>query len=333
MGNENSSGRFTDSSEEMDEYAERERERALRDSDESDDFSGSEDLRKPSWERQTTEKRFKYEDKNVDERESDYTVLSYELEETRLKIRYCHWTIRGFEGTDVVEKKNGSIKSDLYVSGPCNTFQFYFTMHRQITEDDTQYGLYVCELNTVRSNSKTYYQSLILDHRVRKTTLDERDAVCPEKPGLHFLGYLSKAKIIDDDYYNACYLGEGDLELQFKIDVEYNTSYIEEIRNLQTLLNQSQVKDVILNVAGRKFPANKNILSIESDVFEKLFEESKGEKIEITDIEPEVMESLLHYLHTRIVPKLLTHADKIAAAAHKYNLKDIIVMCKKAQLQ
>lgn len=328
MGNEGSKGRFTDSSEENEAYHEREREKLYFDSDEFDK-SSREPSPIPLWERQKTEKRFKYNDESDDDREYEYNILRYELDGTRLKIRDCFWEIEGFEGTDVVEKKGGFIRSHLFVTGPCNTFQFFLEMHNQITENDTQYGVYACTVNNVRSNAKIHYESMILDHKNRKCLLDKENSGCPKKSGLRFLGYLSKERIIEDDYYNCSYIGEGELKLRFKIDVEYNTSYISEINYLEKLLDENKNYDVELVVKGKKFLASRKILEHERDVFEKLFTEKKSKIIEINDIDPEVMHSLLHYLHTKKVLNLFCLADKLLLAARKYNLKDLIAICKK----
>lgn len=331
MGNNHSRGRFSDSDEEYENWHTRQMEKEQRsfyDSDASDESEESMPNEPPS-KRRKKEKRFKYGDENDDEEDCEYEVLDYELEGTKLKIRNCSWRIDGFEGTDVVEKKGGFIRSNLYVSGPCNLFQFYLIMFSQVTEDDTQYGVYSCVLSNIRSNAKVFYESVIFDYKNRKSLLDKKNSECPKKPGLRFLGYLSKEEIINDDYNNARYLEDGDLNLAFKVDVEYKS--LDEVRYLEKLFDQNQVKDVVVEVKGQKLPANRKILSQESETFAKLFQKNKSNKIEINDIDPEVMKSLLSYMHARKIPNLFTYADELSAAAHKYKLKDLKTMCKKLQ--
>lgn len=320
-------GRFSDSEEEYEKWHEKAWQKELADSDDSND--SDESLPEPPSKRRKTEDRFKYnpDDNDDDDKERDckYKVLDYELAGTTLKIRNCSWRIDGFEGTDVVEKKAGSIRSDLYVSGPSNAFQFYLIMHNQVTEDDTQYGVYACVLSNTKG--KLHFESMILDHKGGKSLLDKKKSECPKKTGLHFLGYLSKERIIEDDYYNCSYLGEGHLDLAFKVDVDYKN--LDEVTYLEKLFEKNSVKDIEVIVKGKKFPANKKILSQSSETFAKLLQKNK--KIEINDIDPNVMKSILHYIHTRKVPKLFNYASKISAAAEKYKLKDLKAMCNKIQ--
>lgn len=285
----------------------------------------------PSKKRKIMKLKYNNEESDEELEERQYEKLSYELQGSKLKVRNCDWYISDFTQTDLVEKENGFIRSHVFVAGPYNEFQFYFVWHKHVTDEDKiEYGLYVCVLSNLKS-STVYYQCRILNHKQRKCILDKKDSKSPRKNGLRLLACICKDKLLDDEYNKYSFLEDDDcLRLCFKIDVEFKS--LESHQYLEKLFDENKVKDVTLVVKGKKFPANKKILATESETFAKLFEKYKTKEIEINDLDPEIMKLMLVYVYTRKVPKLFTHAEKLSKAANKYKLKDLKLMCKKAQM-
>lgn len=104
--------------------------------------------------------------------------------------------------------------------------------------------------------------------------------------------------------------------------------------NLGQLFDRSSFSDVTLCVGGREFLAHKAILAARSPVFNAMFEhemtESKQNRVDIQDVDHEVMREMLRFTYTGKAPNLDKMADDLLAAADKYNLERLKVMCEDA---
>uniref|UniRef100_A0A8C8TDZ7 Speckle-type POZ protein-like n=1 Tax=Peromyscus maniculatus bairdii TaxID=230844 RepID=A0A8C8TDZ7_PERMB len=92
--------------------------------------------------------------------------------------------------------------------------------------------------------------------------------------------------------------------------------------------------DCCLVVAGQEFQAHKAILAARSPVFRAMFEhdleESKKNRFEISDLEPQVFKAMMDFIYTGKAPDLDSMADALLAAADRYGLKRLKVMCEDA---
>ncbi|XP_064472257.1 speckle-type POZ protein-like isoform X2 [Ornithodoros turicata] len=104
--------------------------------------------------------------------------------------------------------------------------------------------------------------------------------------------------------------------------------------DLGHLFESQKFSDVILSVNGREFYAHKAILAARSPVFAAMFEhemeEKKQNRVEITDMDHEVLREMLRFIYTGRAPSLERMADDLLAAADKYALERLKVMCEEA---
>ncbi|CAK6448899.1 unnamed protein product [Pipistrellus nathusii] len=100
------------------------------------------------------------------------------------------------------------------------------------------------------------------------------------------------------------------------------------------LWENSWFTDCCFCVAGQEFQAHKAILAARSPVFRAMFghvmQESITNRVEIIDMEPGVFKDMMCFIYTGKAPNLDKMADGLLAAADKYALERLKVMCEEA---
>ncbi|CAL8099182.1 unnamed protein product [Calicophoron daubneyi] len=90
-------------------------------------------------------------------------------------------------------------------------------------------------------------------------------------------------------------------------------------------------------VVLRQFEAHKAILAARSPVFAAMFEhgmeESRANRVEINDMEPDTLAEVLRYIYTGQVVGLDKLAHELLAAADKYQLERLKTMCEEALVE
>lgn len=103
------------------------------------------------------------------------------------------------------------------------------------------------------------------------------------------------------------------------------------------LFEDQKFSDVILSVNGREFFAHKAILAARSPVFAAMFEhdmeEKKQNRVEITDMDADVMKEMLRFIYTGRSSNIENMPDELLAAADKYALDRLKVMCEEELCQ
>ncbi|XP_046982639.1 protein roadkill [Schistocerca americana] len=105
--------------------------------------------------------------------------------------------------------------------------------------------------------------------------------------------------------------------------------------DLGSLFDNQRFSDVTLSVSGREFQAHKAILAGNAEpvfaaMFEHEMEERKYNRVDITDVDHEVLREMLRFIYTGRATSLEKMADDLLAAADKYALERLKVMCEEA---
>ncbi|XP_044739264.1 speckle-type POZ protein-like [Chrysoperla carnea] len=106
------------------------------------------------------------------------------------------------------------------------------------------------------------------------------------------------------------------------------------IDDLEILFETKKFCDATLSVAdGKEFQVHKTILAARSPIFAAMFdhemEERKLNRVNITDIEYDILHELLKFIYTGKVDNLQTMASELLAAADKYALERLKILCEK----
>lgn len=93
--------------------------------------------------------------------------------------------------------------------------------------------------------------------------------------------------------------------------------------DLAQLFESQKFSDVILCVNKKEFFAHKAVLAARSPVFAAMFQhdlsEKKQNRVEINDMEPEVLREMLRFIYTGKAPALEKLDAELLAAADKVN--------------
>ncbi|UYV69899.1 SPOPL [Cordylochernes scorpioides] len=101
-------------------------------------------------------------------------------------------------------------------------------------------------------------------------------------------------------------------------------------QDMNLLLESHNFSDVTIHVGDRMFQAHKNILAARSSLFEAMFEHEMKDQnwINITDVEPTVMQELLRFMYTGSSRNVEGMAEKLLAGAANYGLERLKVLCE-----
>ncbi|XP_003425073.1 speckle-type POZ protein B isoform X1 [Nasonia vitripennis] len=103
------------------------------------------------------------------------------------------------------------------------------------------------------------------------------------------------------------------------------------------LLYSGKFSDLTLDLGEKKFKVHKSILATRSPVFSAMFEhemlENKENVVKITDVEPDIMSEILLFIYANKVNSIKELTAGIFAAADKYQLEALRLMCEDVFLE
>jgi len=98
------------------------------------------------------------------------------------------------------------------------------------------------------------------------------------------------------------------------------------------MFQSKKYADVTISCGDNKIDCHKIILASRSHVFETMFDsnmkEMKTGKVEIQDMDPEVLGNLLQYIYTGVAPNIDTMAKELFAAADQYQIEKLKELCE-----
>ncbi|XP_065223941.1 protein roadkill-like isoform X2 [Planococcus citri] len=110
--------------------------------------------------------------------------------------------------------------------------------------------------------------------------------------------------------------------------------------NFEYMLENPEFADVVFITNGTNYPAHKNILAARSPVFAAIFRrkdtkngKNKKIRINVTNMDGDVLRSMLRYIYTGECENLDKLADKLLAAAIKYRLDGLRRICEQTLRQ
>ncbi|XP_065205297.1 speckle-type POZ protein B-like isoform X8 [Planococcus citri] len=108
-------------------------------------------------------------------------------------------------------------------------------------------------------------------------------------------------------------------------------------KNFVSLFENQEFTDVVISVNGKDFPAHKVALAARSPVFHAMFKHNTKEnqlnRVDIEDINEQVVGEMLKYIYSGKCANLDMFAGQLLAAADKYDLYRLKMMCANSLLE
>ncbi|KAK7803442.1 hypothetical protein U0070_011917 [Myodes glareolus] len=258
---------------------------------------------------------------------------------------YCRWTIRNFRF--ILEEMRDSIRSPNFSIGGDD--KWCLRVHpKGVDEESSDYLSVNLELlRSPKSPLTARFKFWIINAKGERYEPVTTPKDCSFLPGYQsgFKMFILRDFLLDhshgllpEDQFTLLCMGIL-VPYSYSIPDESTEQRIQVPKgplgdDLGKLWKNSSFTDCCLVVAGQEFRAHKAILAARSPVFRAMFEhdteESRKNRIEIHDLEPEVFKAMMGFIYTGKEPDLHSIADAVLAAADKYGLERLKVMCESA---
>ncbi|XP_052588117.1 speckle-type POZ protein-like [Peromyscus californicus insignis] len=275
----------------------------------------------------------------------DGTVQRWDHTQISLQNFSYMWTISNFHS--IVEKRLGSLRSPTFSIEANDKWCLTVNPNRldEVSADYLSVNLVL--LSCLKSHVWAKFQFWIISEKGEKGQTKRSQTAFRFVPGL---GYGFKKYILRDFLlsYAPRLLPHDQLNLLCMVSVVKDSFSISDQNRkpgiqvpkctladeLGELWENSQFTDCYLVVSGQEFWAHKAILAAHSPVFRAMFqhdmEETRKNHVEISDLEPQVFKVMMDFIYTGTAPDLDSMADALLAAADRYGLERLKVMCEDA---
>ncbi|XP_076431435.1 speckle-type POZ protein-like [Peromyscus maniculatus bairdii] len=275
----------------------------------------------------------------------DQTAQRCDHTQINVQNFYYRWTISNFRF--IPEEIQESIRSPTFSIGANDKWCLKVHPKGVDVESADYLSVYLVLLSCQKSPVWAKFQFLMLSMEGETTHGESKPIVSRFEPGVE-LGYK---KFILRNFllsFAPWLLPDDKLTLLCKVSMVDDSMPISDqnrkprihvprctlAEELGELWENSQFTDCCLVVAGQEFQAHKAILAARSPVFRAMFqhdmEESRKNGIEIHDLEPQVFKTMMDFIYTGKAPDLDSMAAAVMAAADKYGLERLKVMCEDA---
>ncbi|KAK7792671.1 hypothetical protein R5R35_012517 [Gryllus longicercus] len=268
---------------------------------------------------------------------------------TQVNIEKCNymWTINNFSFCE--EEIGEELKSSTFSSGANDTLKWCLRLNpKGLDEESKDYiSLYLVLVSCNNSGVRAKFKFSVFNAKEEKCKELESQRAYRFVQGKDwgFKKFILRDRILDQA--NG-YLSDDKLTIFCEVSVVANIVNIHgkstavqfkvpECRlhdDLETLFENQKFSDVTLSVSGRELQAHKAILAARSPVFAAMFEhemkERKFNRVEISDVDHEVFHEMLRFIYTGRSANLKKMADGLLAAADKYALERLKMMCEEA---
>ncbi|CAO2597554.1 Speckle-type POZ protein-like [Lemmus lemmus] len=236
-----------------------------------------------------------------------------------VKFSYM-WTINNFSFCR--EEMGEVLKSSTFSSGPNDKMKWCLRVNPKGLDDESKdyLSLYLLLVSCPKSEVRAKFKFSLLNAKREETKamgdflLDEANGLLPDDK----LTLFCEVSVVQDSVNVSGYTNT-------------NTLKVPECRlaeDLGNLWENTRFTDCCFFVRGKEFKAHKSVLA--GAMFEHEMEECKKNRVEINDLDPEVFKEMMRFVYTGKAPNLDKMADNLLAAADKYALERLKVMCEEA---